>query len=790
MKKLTKRLVLMLSIYLVFIFSTFALASNDRFELSVTNSSELDYPYGIFAIDIPENYNDRFVEVYDKKGSLVPSHLSNNGKHLYVQSELKAKQEALFSISFKNKAGSKNYLNPSSDPGTHYCFINYDKAYIISSEADNKILIQGKNRELLDELTLQKGEMHLVTTQSPQTMRIEAQAPVFVYISSINAGKNLSSPYEEGDSDTTSLFGSNLHLYTEHHLWVSSYEETKASLYDQSGFPVWEELLSANSGVKLPDMPAGTYFLQSDKPVTAQFGYLDDENFSYIHGKSNQTNAFSFGDLLITALHPDTVVELSYFNPKKQQRKVQLKHPGSFELISMVELFSPKEPEYVFFTLSYSKPVLINTFSSGTNFGGAYVPGFNGIYTDTVFRYLTPRISQEFSKEQKNMIQLLGLFKETSITITDTIQRNVVLQENTPHYEKSNESLVWIQLEGDEAFLLAQLHNYPQKGLFAWVPPLQNKTIQAFIGGPFIDAVSPVSNKFSFTDLLDSYRFKEFISHVGNKEYLPFTIFFLTFLLSIIFFLILLLLHHKTKKKNLIEANETEDPNEDVETTELMSIMQDMEKKMNENIESSIPVEPPPPDEMEKAAIKDTPFVYPKLRIYNDPVAPLDKPQEIPTQQDEPQSQVVEKKFSDLNVELPFLDVDHTRESNQVALINNEQSKIATFFNKKVALDPGSANRLFFEGQLQHFTQAFMVKSSAKRLQTAVSCHLKQIDLSMQDISRAQLFQDRLETLEEAGKALALCKKKRLSIYITSYRLPAFIQKIQIIHISELLREN
>jgi hypothetical protein len=149
-----------------------------------------------------------------------------------------------------------------------------------------------------------------------------------------------------------------------------------------------------------------------------------------------------------------------------------------------------------------------------------------------------------------------------------------------------------------------------------------------------------------------------------------------------------------------------------------------------------------------------------------------------------------ETKKMDKEIDLPFLDVDHTKTNDNVSLNKIEKSKLLSLSKKILVLDPGSANRLYFEGVLGQFNQALMVKSSAKRLQADVARHLQQIDLNAQDLSRAQLFQERLETLEEAGKALALCKKKRINIYITSYRLPPSLQKIQIIHVADLIKDS
>ncbi len=47
---------------------------------------------------------------------------------------------------------------------------------------------------------------------------------------------------------------------------------------------------------------------------------------------------------------------------------------------------------------------------------------------------------------------------------------------------------------------------------------------------------------------------------------------------------------------------------------------------------------------------------------------------------------------------------------------------------------------------------------------------------------------DVCDTFEEAGRAFALCKKKRIRFYIASYRLPKILQGITIYSVHDIVK--
>ncbi len=794
-----KRIVLFLFAGML-IFASSTYASIEHFELVVSNQSHVFKHHAIVPVDIPEAMQNHFISV-SRNQQTLPSLLSPDRKQLLIQLDLGPEEESILTISFSTKPLPESFLAPSTAPGTQHVCINYQRLLIISAQDENEINFKTRENQLLETVHLNRGQMHVFNSSNPQFLIIESQHPVFIYLSSIGDGKlQQDVRFEAGDSDTTTLFGSDIYFFTDRHLWVSSYEEASVRLHDVSGFLVWEDKLQANSGILVPQLSPGAYHLTSTTPVTLQFGYLDDENYSFVFGKHDQINGFAFGNLLISALHPNTTAELTYFNPRRQQKKLTFKQSGDYEWIPIIELFLPHEPEYAFFTLSFDKPLLVNTFSSGTNFGGDFVPGRNGLFADYYFSYMTPKLSREFSKEQKNMLEIIGLYQETSINIFNAIQEKIELQQNTSFNFLTHESLSWTRVEGSQPFMLSQLHNYTQKGLFIWVPPIADHSLKAVIGRP-ASLIADGKNSAGWSIWsIDGFRFKEFLANITQPQYIFFTIFFGSLFLLLIILVIIVLISKKTSSSlSFDEENGKEIEKITPEQSELIQLMQNMEKKLNDTktMEFDQPPDPEPDPELiqkppQKPAEPDEkPATYPRLNVsYEDWVAKFkEKKQEKAEDRppDEPEASVEKPSLDD--IDLPFLDVDHTKSINDEEIVNSTKSKLSSFFDKKLVLDPGSANRLYHEGLLGNFNQAHMTKSSAKRLQPNIAKLLQQIELNVQDLSKAQLFQERLETLEEAGKALALCKKKHIGLYITSYRLPNFIQRIQIVHIGELLKE-
>lgn len=723
--------------------------------IQVENFSSLQRTNLIIPIEVPSDTKNYQLSDGSLGENLLPFYLFKSEKTvLYTQISLKPNEEKTIILTNRG-TGQGAYLNPSTEPGTEFLFVNYKKAIVVSHEDKNSISFFSSDGVLLNAekkpIVLEKGKYFVLESSTPKLTRILSEKPISVFCTTLKDFTDLES-VEPGDSDTTTLYGNDLFFFTEKHLFIAAYEKTKITLTDSNGLITWSGNLNENKGI-LQTLKRGAYHLLSDNPVTIQFGYLDDENFSVLYGKPGKVNGFSFGDLMITSLYPNTKVTVLFGNEKLSKSEYQFKQAGISQIVSLIKQFSPKNPEYIFVSISFNNPCLIYTFSNGNNFGGEYIPGKNGLMADKEFSVVTPRVSTEFSKEQKNLIELIGITNNTAVTASGAWNQKLILQEKTTYVYSSKTPLEKISLEGDKLFQVSLIHNYNKKGLFYWIPPLRDSSVQIEMtnqnGEGMIQNSS--SNKKGLSFLFNRQRIGDFFINAKTPSMLPFTIFFFSILLLFIFLIILtwLPVMRNNKEKKLESAEEKE-----IETIKEQLFIEDQKE-----VHFTFPNLPPPP----KVAIGDF-------------------------------FKITEKEISPKN-ELPKLEIKEPLEikplkieDTPVAPVNN--SFLSQIANKKIVLDPGSANRLYIEGKLQELSNTYMVKSSSKKITAEVTESLTKVDLNRQDLSKASVYTDSLNTFEEAGKALSLCKKLKITFYITSYKLPTQIQGTQVIHVADALKDT
>jgi hypothetical protein len=557
---------------------------------------------------------------------------------------------------------------------------------------------------------------------------------------------------------------------------MTAYEKTTVKILDINDTEVWSGTIESDHGVFQENLKRGAYHLIADNPLTIQFGYLDDENFSVLYGKPNKINAYAFGDLMISSLYPNTKVTLKYGNEKISKQEFSFKQAGITQIVSLIELFSPKNPEHIFVSLTFNNPILAFTFSSGNNFGGEYIPGKNGLMADTDFSFVTLRVSPEFSKEQKNLIELIGLENNTNITATGAWKQKVVLQEKSTYIFPSNTPMEKIILNSDKPFQVSQIHNSNTKGLFYWIPPINDKSIQVEIGNQTGEAMIQNSSTFdkNLQFLLNKQRLHDFWVVTKNNNFLAMTIFFSSLMLLLLFLIFWIWFSYgktNSNKRSIINMSE-------LASKEIEDIKNQL---FEDTVLKPITIEETPQKEEKKQSMPPSlpiNIVFPKIK----PLLSDDQP-------------VIPHITNHETDTFPSRDRVFKEESKETPVIvsqnlENQNSFLNKLKENKIVLDPGSANRLYVEGKLTDLTQVYMVKSSSKKITTEVTDKINKVDLNMQDMSKANVYKDSLSTFEEAGKALSLCKKLKISYYITSYKLPSLIQGIHVIYITDAIKTS
>ena len=713
MKKNRKIVSSFFTFVLIFsIFTLFAKGETSENLIKVTNTSELNRIQTPVEIILPPQYskgeNIKILEL-DRSTELPLKRFDDTNLILMTQLDIKKGEEKELLI---EKGFPKiNCLTPNASIGTDYAFVNYKRALVISTSEKNRIEVSTKDAKVIDKFELGKGKLREIRSEKPQFMVLKAEKPIFVYESTLS-DHSKTSLIEPGDSDTTTLYGSDLYIYTERHLWLSSYKETEFKLYDENNIEVYFKVLQKNSGFFIDNLDSGVYHLLADNPLTVQFGYLDDENFSLIYGETNTINGFAFGDLIIESKYPDTSVEINYGNTKK---KIKLRGANDYEVVHVITEFSQRMPESTFFSVVFSKPVVIATFSSGNNFGGEFIPGDNGLFLDRTFNFITGRISKEFSKEQKNIISIMGVEDETEVTVDKAIKSRAILDRFTDFYLESVVSNGSVSIKSNKRTLVNHLRNYKDKGLFYFVPPIKDNSLT--IG--FI--ITPVNRNSTTTIITDTnfetislLRIRDFFVNITSTDYLVFTILFLVLIvLCTSGIIICFIVSHLSMRRVAKEISESE-----IQRSQTKEKEGEEKKFLTEGIV-----------EVKKG-----------------------------------------ERFFEVNFPLKKSIFDEIKD-------------------KKLVLDPGSANRLYAEGLLSEFSVLYVCKSSTKKLTEEVSKFLKTVDLNRQDIERARVISEKLSTTEEAGKAIVLARKISANAYVTSYRLPNKVYNLNIIRVTDALKD-
>ncbi|MCK5847790.1 MAG: hypothetical protein KAH01_01165 [Caldisericia bacterium] len=551
-KRQKTRSVLQFGLVFMYIFCfVFALPSSavSPSYLTIENDSGTVFSRGLVRIKLKDPPNGSY-KLNQEGGttSQVDSCIitTNRSNWLYLSSGLNANEEKTFRIEEQKKTDI-NFVPPSTDPGTEFHFVNFEKAYIVSCEHDNSIQILSNKEKILEEFSLNKGKSYVYRSSNPQNIILKSSKQCFVFESSLS--DDPIKQKESGDSDTTTLYGNHLFFFSPSHLWVSTYKkDTKVKILDENQSTVKEFIIQPENGIFIDDLPPATYSLVSTSNVTAQFGFLDNENYSYVIGNSNEVNGFSFGDLLFYSPFDDVNIKLQFDETKKS---FNLNTKGDTEVISIIENFSPSLPEYQYFTATSDKPFFVVTYSSGNNFGGEFIPGNHGSFYDSSFIAISSRISKEFSKDQKNLLEFYIQNTYTNISIETTNEedsQDIELSQYSIYDYLSVNPLEKIIINSDETILCLQLHNYTSKGMFYFVPPVKNSITYAFSNTPSKNGgifVNNSSNSISLKTFSNPLKWKFFLSNTRNKNSWPFTIFFGFILLLLLILLLVILLKNK-----------------------------------------------------------------------------------------------------------------------------------------------------------------------------------------------------------------------------------------------------
>ena len=302
----------------------------------------------------------------------------------------------------------KNIFSPDFS-GTKFVGIGSGNLFIVSLNENNSVKVLQNNGKTLFEGTLAKKESKIIPLPERDTVfSIVSTYPIFAEVSSLksNCMKNSS-------DDVSSVFGTYFVLYIPEEIVVSSYSSTHLIIKSLSGKTIYSGTLPPRGQYKNFSLNSGFYEISSDSPVTVQFGCEDDNIYAINYGSLNSFKGVSYGNIVCSALFPDTKVQIKTVS--KTYPAVTLQNRGDYVYKQVVTKFENNKTEAAPVYITYSNPVLIYSDSNHGNIGGEQIPSIYG--NGKVFSFLTGKIFNFNGLIHRRKVVIIPSEQNTSIML-------------------------------------------------------------------------------------------------------------------------------------------------------------------------------------------------------------------------------------------------------------------------------------------------------------------------------------------------------------------------------------
>ena len=381
--------------------------------VSVTNSLPLPvYKKVDVSVSIPNIMNADKIAVFLKGKEIPIQLLSRSATSLRFSTVLSFtpyETKILILKYGKDIAPSRNLiLYKPNFSGTYFVGIGSGKLYIISLADNNNISVKSNNGNILFSATLNKKEYKAISLSRDQIFTIRSEKPVFAEVSSLkeNCLKNSS-------DDVSSVYGTYFLLFIPREIVVSSYVSTKLLIKTMNGSVVYSGTLPPRGQYKNFSLKSGVYEVLADNPVTIQFGCEDDNIYAINYGAPNEFKGVSYGDVVCSALFPDTKVQIK--TPFKTYPSVNLENPGDYTYKTLITKYKDSYTETMPVFIQYSKPILIYSDSNHGNIGGEQIPPLFG--HSEHYMFLTGKIFNFDGLVHKRKVVIIPTLPDTTIKL-------------------------------------------------------------------------------------------------------------------------------------------------------------------------------------------------------------------------------------------------------------------------------------------------------------------------------------------------------------------------------------
>ncbi len=381
--------------------------------ISVTNSLPLPvYKKVDISVSIPKIKSSDKIAVF-LKGKKIPIQILSRGVNSLRFSTILsfAPNETKILILKYGKDVIPNKTQILYKPnfsGTYFVGIGSGKLYIASLADDNNISVKSNNGNVLFSGVLNKKEFKAISLSRDEVFTIQSKKPVFAEVSSLKANclKNSS-------DDVSSVYGTYFLLFIPREVVVSSYASTKLTIKSLSGNNIYSGTLPPRGQYKNFSLRPGLYEISTNYPVTVQFGCEDDNIYSINYGASNEFKGVSYGNVVCSALFPNTKVQIK--TPFKTYPYVNLGNPGDYIYKTVITKYKDSYTETVPVFIQYNKPILVYSDSNHGNIGGEQIPSLFGHNEHYVF--LTGKIFNFNGLVHRRKVVVIPMFSDTTIKL-------------------------------------------------------------------------------------------------------------------------------------------------------------------------------------------------------------------------------------------------------------------------------------------------------------------------------------------------------------------------------------
>lgn len=413
-------------------------------EISVEISNNLSFPLEKsvqFSVELPGFKASNNISLNDGPAKLPVEivKVENNIVTLKSLLEFKASEKKRLMIRYGDDI-SKEYTKIFKPDFIGNCFIGFgsDNLYIVSMATQNSVKISDSKGKVLLDKTLGLNETADLILGKDQTFEIRSDKPVFAELSSLKLDY-----VSNSSDDTTSVYGSYFTIFIPKEIFVSAYKNTHIKIQNFKGEVIFDGDLPERGVYSNLSLKPDFYTIETDVPVSIQFGYSDDNIYTIFYGNLNSFKGVSFGDIIYSSLYPDTTV--TFKTKDKIYDPENLKTPGDYSLKEVVKEFSEETTEYEFVYIKFSAPVFIYSNSSSGNAGGEQIPSIDGSGKTFVFR--TGKIYNFDSINHKRKVVVVAENDNTNVSFNG---KNLILNSLESYSENLANSFSLVKIESDK----------------------------------------------------------------------------------------------------------------------------------------------------------------------------------------------------------------------------------------------------------------------------------------------------------------------------------------------------